>query len=538
MDQENYNGPGTPEDTDEAARAWLEELLASAGKPEDPPVDAPKPAESQPEEPKPAEPEAQPDIFDQMVAPADSVAEIGTDESAVAQHGMTDMADMEVDRIIQETMAEDWDISAIEQEIMAEPIAEAFDDDPTMELTDEDVPVYADDDEDEDAVPRKVRPKRKNQYGLFGLPHLASLAIWVLMCAFIGVSLGRLIWICAADVLAFGRDDQEVVITIDASDDLDSVTDKLHKAGLIRYKQLFKIYCQLADVEEEDKISVGTFTLNTQYDYHALVGGMSSTSSYRETKEVMIPEGYSCAQIFALLEDQGICTAAELEQYSIDNEFASYWFLEDVQKGTKYCLEGYLYPDTYEFYTNSSAKQVFIKLLGGFEKHFDDDLKAQLDALNEMLTEKFQKNGLPQSYIDEHLFTVRELITVASMIEKETAFSGESPTIASVIYNRLTDPGDYPFLNIDATIVYALGGKTDLTPDDLKFDSPYNTYLYEGLPPGPISNPGIYSIKAALNPENTKYFYYALDNSGESPVHQFFRTYSEHQKFLQSQGKE
>ncbi|MBE6975159.1 MAG: endolytic transglycosylase MltG [Ruminococcaceae bacterium] len=538
MDQENYSGPGAPEDNDEEARAWLEQLLAAAGQ-EEPPAEEEKPPEN-------LEDSA---VYGQMVAPAEAVAEIGTDETAVAHHDMTDMGDIEVERIIRETLDDDWDITAIENEIMSEPIAEAFDEDPTMDLTDDVLPEdeeYAEDAEDEDdgedgeeeyegAVPRKVRPKKKNGYGLFGLPHLASLAIWVAICLFIGTSLGRLIWICAADIMAFGREDQDVVVTIAATDDLDDVIEKLHKAGLIQYKGLFKLYCQLADVEEEGKISAGVFTLNTQYDYHALVGGMSSTSSYRQTTEVVIPEGYTCAQIFKLLEDRGVCTVAELEQYCSENEFSSYWFLEGVEKGTPYCLEGYLFPDTYEFYTNSSARQVLIKLLGGFEYRFNDELKAQLDELNETLAEKYKKNGFSQSYIEEHKLTLQQLIIVASMIEKETAYSGESPTIASVIYNRLTNPSKYPFLNIDATIVYALGGKQDLTAEDLKFDSPYNTYLYEGLPPGPISNPGIYSIRAALAPAATGYYYYALDTSGESPVHQFFKTYNEHQDFLKNQ---
>ena len=126
--------------------------------------------------------------------------------------------------------------------------------------------------------------------------------------------------------------------------------------------------------------------------------------------------------------------------------------------------------------------------------------------------------------------------TMASIIEKETAYSGESKNIASVIYNRLTNPGEYPKLNIDATIVYALGGKTDLTAEDMAFDSPYNTYLYEGLPPGAISNPGLYSLKAALYPAQTKYHFYALDTSGEANVHRFFETYSEHLDFIQGRG--
>jgi UPF0755 protein len=126
------------------------------------------------------------------------------------------------------------------------------------------------------------------------------------------------------------------------------------------------------------------------------------------------------------------------------------------------------------------------------------------------------------------------------MIEKETANIPESFTISSVIYNRLNNSSEFPFLNIDATIVYALGGKSDLTEEDLKIDSPYNTYTNKGLPPGPISNPSQNSIAAALDPEETldengkriKYYYYALDPSTNE--HHFSKTYKEHQAFLDS----
>lgn len=475
------------------------------------------------------------DWFENLTIPADDVKEIGTDEQAVSAHDMSDLADMELDKIIKEAMSDEWDLSDIENELLSEPAVEEVLS-PVIE------PEYSDDGESfteeqpENYVERKVRPKRKNGYGLFGLPHLISTIIWLVLCISIGVSLGRMIWICAADILAFGRQDQDVVITVTSSDDLDSVTEMLYDAGLIEYRSLFKFYCQLAEAEVGGKISTGVFTLNTQYDYHALVKGMSSSSSYRETTEVMIPEGYTCAQIFALLEERGVCTVAELEAYCTESEFSSYWFLDDVEKGTKYCLEGFLFPDTYQFYIGSSAQQVFIKFLSGFENHLPDDIEDQLTTLNETLAAKYKKNGLSQNYIDEHKLTIKDVITVASLIEKETAFSGESPTIASVIYNRLTNPSNYPKLNIDATVVYALGGKTDLTTEDLQYDSPYNTYLYEGLPPGAISNPGYYSIQAALNPEDTKYYFYALDTSSETRGHEFFKTYKEHLAFLDKQG--
>ena len=127
------------------------------------------------------------------------------------------------------------------------------------------------------------------------------------------------------------------------------------------------------------------------------------------------------------------------------------------------------------------------------------------------------------------------IVTVASMIEKETASAKESSTIASVIYNRLCDPANYPYLNIDATIVYALGGIDGaLTYEDTQIDSPYNTYNRTGLPAGPISNPGLSSISAALNPADTSYYYYALDDS--TGLHHFSESYDEHQAFLAGQN--
>jgi UPF0755 protein len=182
----------------------------------------------------------------------------------------------------------------------------------------------------------------------------------------------------------------------------------------------------------------------------------------------------------------------------------------------------------------SSARQVFIKLLGGFDNRISSDMKEQLNMLNETIAAMYRKRGFSQAYIDEHQLTMKEVIIVASMIEKESAYTGESQNIASVIYNRLTNPNNFPHLQIDATVVYALGGKTDLTLDDLRFDSPYNTYVCEGLPAGPISNPGLYSIKAALYPHNTGYYFYALDTSGESRIHKFFKTQAEFEAFLKS----
>lgn len=481
------------------------------------------------------------DLFADLLPEQQSDQQIETDEQAVGSHNLSDISDMEFEKIMQEALSEEWNLEDIAaEEMISDPETEVYMDNDyadsdadasDIEPLDE---ASAEEEPDDGSVPRKVRPKRKNGYGLFAIPHLLSTGIWAALILLIGISLGRLLWLGASDILAFGRQDRSVTITITTADTLDTITNKLHNAGLIKYPNLFKMYAKLAKVEEKGKISPGTFELNTLYDYHALVGGMSATSSYRETTEIMIPEGYTCAQIFALLEEYGICTVAELESYAMTSEFSSYWFLDGVERGTKYCLEGFLYPDTYEFYTNDTPQRIFHKFLSRFDEMFDDEMVAQIDELNERLAAVYRSRGFGQDYIDEHTLTIREVVVIASMIEKETAHTGEIRTISSVIYNRLTNPGNYPYLNIDATLVYALGGKTNLTAEDKKFDSPYNTYLYKGLPPGPISNPGMFSLKAALDPLETGYYFYALDPSIHE--HKFFKTYEEHKKFLDSSG--
>lgn len=387
--------------------------------------------------------------------------------------------------------------------------------------------------QEEEPLPKR-RPKMKKGYGLLGIPHIIATAIWLAIAALIGVSLGRAIWACAADVLAFGRESSEVVITVSDGDNIDTIAAKLKSAGLIKYPGLFKLYAEITDAEEE--ISPGTFTLNTIYDYHALVNSMNNYSSVREETKVMIPEGYTCAQIFALLEEEGVCTVAELEAYAATGELGDYWFLEGVTRGTPYCLEGYLFPDTYKFYLNDDPDNVLAKMLNNFDNRFTDIMKAKVDSLNERMGAVLASRGYSQEEIEKRKFTVHDIVTIASMIEKETASDSESFDISSVIYNRLTNPANYPYLNIDATLIYALDGNLDpvtgetkpLTSADLEMDHPYNTYTVKGLIPGPIANPGLSSLNAALDPNETSYYYYVYNPN--TSRHLFGRNAAEHEQ--------
>ena len=315
-------------------------------------------------------------------------------------------------------------------------------------------------------------------------------------------------WVAANDVLALNKEEKTVTITITAEDDFNDVAKRLKDEGLIEYKGLFKLFAGITG--GKDKVTMGTYTLNTDMDYRALLSGMSVNSATRAEITVTIPEGYSVDQVFQLLEDKGVARAEELKKVAAEHDY-KFSFLEDIPLGDYHRLEGYLYPDTYTFYTPHSPLYAINKLLVTFDSRVNDEVRAEIE-----------KSGK----------SIHEVLTVASLVEKETD-GKDRDKIASVIYNRLNNPRGETVgrLQIDATLAYINGGKVP-TEADKEIDSPYNTYKVKGLPPGPIANPGMESIKAAMHPASTNYFYYALGDDG---IHHFSRTYKEHQKFMQSQ---
>ena len=360
----------------------------------------------------------------------------------------------------------------------------------------------------------------------------APLKVLLYVCVVLFVSVGLAVggWRCAQDVLALTKPDRKVAVTVDENMSIADPTQELHEKGLVDYPWLFKFYCWYSHAE--DKIDPGTYELNNLYDYHALVNGMIASTGVRASVTLTIPEGYECEDIFALLEENGVCTAQALEEASASYEF-DYDFLADLPYGEKNRLEGYLFPDTYEFYLGEEPEAALDRFLRNFDRKVTQDLRDQIDVLNEELAAQMAANDFTAEQIANSRLTLHDVITVASLVEKETARSSESANIASVIYNRLCSKL-YPCLQIDATIQYALAErKEQLSNADKAIISPYNTYTNAGLPVGPIANPGLNSIRAALYPAQTDYYFYALGTDG---VHKFSTTYYEHQEFLIAQG--
>lgn len=321
-------------------------------------------------------------------------------------------------------------------------------------------------------------------------------------------------WLLVTDLCAFNRGEvTTATVEITADDTIKTVADKLHDAGLIEYKWFFRLFAGVSHAKE--KIGMGTYELNTDMDYRALIVGMQSSAGNMtaETVTVTIPEGYTVSQIIKLLAKNGVSTEEALTEAAQTYQF-SYDFIDNTSEDISR-LEGYLFPDTYEFYVNmSEAGKAFEKLISNFYNKIDDELLAAAETRG---------------------YDLQDIITIASLIEKETDGSDQS-RIASVIYNRLEGSGDkggtYGLLQIDASLLYALPDHTGaITSEDLQTDSKYNLYQYAGLPPTPIANPGLRAIQAALEPEQTDYYYYALGKDGK---HHFFATLSEHSAFVNS----
>lgn len=350
---------------------------------------------------------------------------------------------------------------------------------------------------------RPRKKKKKNPFLRF-IGYILFVAITSAVLAGVG-------WLLMNDLCAFNKENITATIEVTADDDVSTIADKLKDAGLIEYKWFFRLFGVVANADE--KIGIGTYELNTDMDYRALIMGMrnSSGNMNAETVTVTIPEGYTVMQTLRLLAEKGVNTEENLVEAAKTADFGYEYISssEDVSR-----LEGFLFPDTYEFYVNEKASSAIKRLIDNFDRKLDDEL-----------LEAAQAKG----------YSLKEIVTIASLIEKETDGTDQAK-IASVIYNRLNGEGDkggtYGYLQVDAALLYGLENHEGaITNADKEADTKYNLYKYTGLPPTPIANPGLSSIQAALEPEQTGYYYYALGKDGR---HRFFTNYNDHVNFLNS----
>lgn len=309
----------------------------------------------------------------------------------------------------------------------------------------------------------------------------------------------------ANDVFAFVKDNAMQQFYVSENTKLADLAKDLDKQGIINYGTVFKAYLAVKG-DSADDVLAGEYQLNPSMDYGQIIDKLTNFSS-SDTLQITIPEGYSVAQVRQLLLDNHVCTADALDKVLNQYPF-KHDFLQDEKPVEEGWLEGYLFPDTYEIYKgNGSVVDTVNKMLNNFASRYGSEIT---DGANELGR------------------SMHDIVTVASLVEREAQRDDERARIAGVIYNRLNNSSEFPYLQVDASVLYGLGRTSGkLTDEDLKSDSPYNLYTAEGLPPGPICNPGYASLYAASHPESHDYYYYVAMPDGS---HLFASSYEEHQR--------
>ncbi len=334
----------------------------------------------------------------------------------------------------------------------------------------------------------------------------ATLAIFLAIVAVFTATFTSMAMSAIGDILAINRSEEFVRVEVPAEPDMNDVINVLHDAGLIKQKFLCTIFAKYRHFDgytdskgEYHQINylAGIYDLEPKQGLEGMLNTVrESNGGGAETVNVTFPEGWTITQIFERLEKKGVCSASKLYA-NIESVAKQYDFYYDIPKSEARYLgvEGYLFPDTYEFYKNENAVSVLKKLFDNSEKKWKSKYETKAKKLG---------------------YTRDEILIIASIIQKEAANESQMADVSSVIHNRLKSP-TYPNLQCDSTSDYVTNHvkpQVDSSRAQIYADS-YNTYKIEGLPPGPICNPGLDAIKAALDPSDTNYYFFCHNNKGK-----------------------
>ena len=357
---------------------------------------------------------------------------------------------------------------------------------------------------------RRKRRKKKHQSNhtrTMGHVFLGVVLSVAAICA--GIFLAWKVIIGLMDYTGMAKSSHEADIVIDGSMNVDDIADALHENGIIEMPWLFKTYINMTG--KDKGFLDGEYTVNSTMSYSNIITLLKTVRQYTNTVTIMIPEGYNAMQIGELLEENLVCRAEDFEKY-YRSKLEKYDFEEQitVSEDRFYALEGYLFPDTYEFYviddlpekpnmdTSQYAKQAAEKMYSNFESKITNSMYARAKELG---------------------MTFDQVITLASIIQKEGTNEENMANISSVFHNRLENMYEYPHLQSDTTDHYI----EDVIRPNIPSSSlalyenvinAYDTYTCEGLPAGPICSPGMEAINAALYPAETDYYYFLSSSDG------------------------
>lgn len=338
-----------------------------------------------------------------------------------------------------------------------------------------------------------VKPKRK--WGWLKVTiTLVLLAVVGFVCTVLILFLG--------DMMGVNGNSDPITVTVEPNTGLNEVSETLHEAGVIDYPDLFKFYVRFM-ADDNVTIQFGEFDLSSDMGYDEIIQVLSTYNRSDQVVRVTIPEGSTVVEIARILEDNRVCTVQDFYDAVNRTDYQYSFLTEEVLNNTSryFLLEGYLFPDTYDFYVNEHASDVVETMLDNFADHYTSEVRQAVES-----------SGM----------SLDQIVVLASVVEAEASGNTEQmANVSSVYHNRLSDSGSYPNLQSDPTILYAENvikpflqedGAIDETEQAL-LDS-YNTYAGSGLPAGAINNPGIAAILAAAQPADTDYTYFVTSSDG------------------------
>ena len=328
--------------------------------------------------------------------------------------------------------------------------------------------------------------------------------VYLVFAVLAGALAAGLMIYAASDAFALNRKGDAVSIEIPRDCGARELTELLSDEKMIDLPLVFRVY---ASLRGKNEFKAGDYTLSRSMSYDEIFIALSGKKARTEIK-ITIPEGVYTDDIVDIFVSHGIGTREGFLD-ALDDDYG-FDYIPEKTRGRTHRVDGYLFPDTYLFYSDSTEREVIGKMINNFDAKFTEKMRAAVKA-----------SGL----------TVDECVALASVIQREAYYTAEMAALSSVLHNRLSSR-TLRRLECDATVTYA-HRTSDFTGDFLSIDSPYNTYKYEGLPPGAICSPGLAALTAAAYPKKTEYYYF-FSKSDNTFV--FSKTYGEHIAGLRKYG--
>lgn len=351
----------------------------------------------------------------------------------------------------------------------------------------------------------------------FIMSGIFKVVIYIVGVVAVSVFFAYNIIMIANDVFAFVKSPVAATVTIPENADIEEIGQILYDNKLIKYPKIFNFYETYKKKDKVWEFAAGTYPVSSLLNYDEFINEFIVKAAARQVVTVTIPEGFTIDQIIDLfVVTNGMGTRDKFIDVINNVDFSQYGyrFLKPLYENKanlspdrKYLLEGYLFPNTYDFYKDESEINIIIKLLDGFNVQFNEDCYKKVEILDKQYYDTIGRH-----------FTIDDAVILASMVQREAKFPSDFVKISAVFHNRLQYSASFPYLQSDATIMYSYGyNKADLTQADLQENLPYNTYTNKGLPPSAICNPGYEAIFAALWPDEemlSNYFYFIAELDG------------------------